>query len=58
MLDLSVEDPLKQKRFRDVKILAVTLEHQVVQFLVVNKQGKVRLKCGSADQSLLLARVI
>lgn len=58
MLDLSVEDPLKQKRFRDVKILAVTLEHQVVQFLVVNKQGKVRLKCRSADQSLLLARVI
>ena len=43
MLDLSVEDPLKQKRFRDVKILAVTLEHQVVQFLVVNKQSKVRL---------------
>jgi len=43
MLDLSIKDPLKQKRFRDVKILAVTLEHQVVQFLVVNKQGKVRL---------------
>jgi len=27
MLDLSIEDPLQQKRFRDVKILAVTLKH-------------------------------